>query len=138
MPEAEGGPYQRSEELSPSESGAFDDEPESADVPQANDDALEKPGTMTQDLARSPGTPELLTLIHLISIPVTNTSVNSARSTRPVTLADGWAVEQSVAVLAGAHSGRDSRRALQVDGGGIAGSLDSAATASDLAEASRG
>jgi len=56
MPEAEGGPYDRSEELSPSESGAFDDEPESADVPQANDDALEKPGTMAQDLARSPGT----------------------------------------------------------------------------------
>ena len=34
----------------------FDDEPESADVPQANDDALEKPGTMAQDLARSPDT----------------------------------------------------------------------------------
>jgi hypothetical protein len=51
MPEAEGGPYDRSEELSPSELGAFDGEPESADVPQANDDALEKPGTMAQDLA---------------------------------------------------------------------------------------
>jgi hypothetical protein len=94
MPEAEGGPYERPEELSPSEPGAFDDEPESADVPQANDDALEKPGTMTQDLAHSPDTPELLTLIHLISIPVTNTSVNSARSTRPAPLAGGWAVEQ--------------------------------------------
>jgi hypothetical protein len=63
-------------------------------VPQANDDALEEPGTMTQDLARSPGTPEALTLIHLISIPVTNTSVNSARSTGPALFAGGWTIEQ--------------------------------------------
>ena len=32
-----------------------------------------------------------LTLIHLISIPVTNTSVNSARSTGPALIVGGWA-----------------------------------------------
>lgn len=35
-----------------------------------------------------------LTLIHLISIPVTNTSVNPARSTGPAIFAAGWALEQ--------------------------------------------
>jgi aquaporin Z len=35
-----------------------------------------------------------LTLIHLISIPVTNTSVNPARSTGPALIAGGWAIEQ--------------------------------------------
>jgi aquaporin Z len=35
-----------------------------------------------------------LTLIHLISIPVTNTSVNPARSTGPAFIMGGWAVEQ--------------------------------------------
>jgi aquaporin Z len=35
-----------------------------------------------------------LTLIHLISIPVTNTSVNPARSTGPAVLIGGWALEQ--------------------------------------------
>jgi aquaporin Z len=35
-----------------------------------------------------------LTLIHLISIPVTNTSVNPARSTGPAILAGGWALGQ--------------------------------------------
>jgi aquaporin Z len=35
-----------------------------------------------------------LTLIHLISIPVTNTSVNPARSTGPAVLAGGWALAQ--------------------------------------------
>jgi aquaporin Z len=47
-----------------------------------------------------------LTLIHLISIPVTNTSVNPARSTGPAVFAGGWALEQLwlfwVAPLAGA------------------------------------
>ncbi len=46
-----------------------------------------------------------LTLIHLISIPVTNTSVNPARSTGPALFAGGWAVHQLwlfwVAPLAG-------------------------------------
>ena len=35
-----------------------------------------------------------LTLIHLISIPVTNTSVNPARSTGPALLVGGWALQQ--------------------------------------------
>jgi aquaporin Z len=35
-----------------------------------------------------------LTLIHLISIPVTNTSVNPARSTGPAILVGGWALGQ--------------------------------------------
>jgi aquaporin Z len=35
-----------------------------------------------------------LTLIHLISIPVTNTSVNPARSTSQAIFAGGWALEQ--------------------------------------------
>jgi aquaporin Z len=47
-----------------------------------------------------------LTLIHLISIPVTNTSVNPARSTGPAVVVGGWALSQLwlfwVAPLAGA------------------------------------
>ena len=47
-----------------------------------------------------------LTLIHLISIPVTNTSVNPARSTGPALFAGGWAIDQLwafwLAPLAGA------------------------------------
>ncbi len=47
-----------------------------------------------------------LTLIHLISIPVTNTSVNPARSTGPALFVGGWALQQLwlfwVAPIAGA------------------------------------
>jgi aquaporin Z len=47
-----------------------------------------------------------LTLIHLISIPVTNTSVNPARSTGPALFVGGWAVQQLwlfwIAPIAGA------------------------------------
>lgn len=35
-----------------------------------------------------------LTLIHLISIPITNTSVNPARSTGPAIVVGGWAIAQ--------------------------------------------
>ena len=35
-----------------------------------------------------------LTLIHLVSIPVTNTSVNPARSTGVAVFAGGWALSQ--------------------------------------------
>jgi len=35
-----------------------------------------------------------LTLIHLISIPVTNTSVNPARSTGPAIFVGGWAISE--------------------------------------------
>ncbi len=47
-----------------------------------------------------------LTLIHLIGIPVTNLSVNPARSTGPALFVGGWAIEQLwlfwVAPIAGA------------------------------------
>lgn len=50
-----------------------------------------------------------LTLIHLVSIPVTNTSVNPARSTGVAVFAGGWAVDQLwlfwVAPIAGALLG---------------------------------
>ena len=35
-----------------------------------------------------------LTLIHLVTIPVTNTSVNPARSTGQAVFAGGWAIRQ--------------------------------------------
>jgi aquaporin Z len=35
-----------------------------------------------------------LTLIHLVGIPVTNTSVNPARSTGPALFVGGWAIKQ--------------------------------------------
>ena len=35
-----------------------------------------------------------LTLIHLVDIPVTNASVNPARSTGPAIIAGGWAIQQ--------------------------------------------
>lgn len=57
-----------------------------------------------------------LTLVHLISIPVTNTSVNPARSTGPALLVGGWAIEQLwlfwVAPLLGAIIGGVSYRWL--------------------------
>jgi aquaporin Z len=50
-----------------------------------------------------------LTLIHLISIPVTNTSVNPARSTGPAVFVGGWALSQLwlfwLAPIAGAIAG---------------------------------
>jgi aquaporin Z len=36
----------------------------------------------------------MLTLIHLVSIPVTNTSVNPARSISQALFVGGWAVSQ--------------------------------------------
>ena len=36
----------------------------------------------------------MLTLIHLVSIPVTNTSVNPARSIGPAIFVGGWALKQ--------------------------------------------
>jgi aquaporin Z len=51
----------------------------------------------------------MLTLIHLVSIPVTNTSVNPARSTGPALFVGGWALEQLwlfwLAPLAGGAAG---------------------------------
>ncbi|CAN5884558.1 aquaporin Z [soil metagenome] len=58
-----------------------------------------------------------LTLIHLISIPVTNTSVNPARSTGVAIFVGGWAVEQLwlfwVAPIIGAVLGAFTYRAIR-------------------------
>lgn len=57
-----------------------------------------------------------LTLIHLISIPVTNTSVNPARSTGPAVFVGGWAIAQLwlfwVAPIIGAAAAGLSYRSL--------------------------
>lgn len=57
-----------------------------------------------------------LTLIHLVSIPVTNTSVNPARSTGVALFADSWALMQLwmfwVAPLAGAAAAGVVHKAL--------------------------
>ena len=61
-----------------------------------------------------------LTLIHLISIPVTNTSVNPARSTGVALFAGGWAVEQLwlfwVAPIVGAVLGAVTYRVVGGEG----------------------
>jgi aquaporin Z len=61
-----------------------------------------------------------LTLIHLISIPVTNTSVNPARSTGPALIVGGWAIAQLwmfwVAPLVGAVIGGVTYRWLGKEG----------------------
>lgn len=61
-----------------------------------------------------------LTLIHLISIPVTNTSVNPARSTGVALFADAWALQQLwvfwLTPLAGAAIGAVLWKALLSDG----------------------
>ncbi|MCF4998803.1 aquaporin Z [Pseudomonas syringae] len=61
-----------------------------------------------------------LTLIHLISIPVTNTSVNPARSTGPALMVGGWAIAQLwmfwVAPLLGAVLGGGIYRWLGKEG----------------------
>jgi len=60
-----------------------------------------------------------LTLIHLISIPVTNTSVNPARSTGPALFVGGWAVSQLwlfwLAPLLGAAAGGVVYRVVSAD-----------------------
>ena len=60
-----------------------------------------------------------LTLIHLISIPVTNTSVNPARSTSQAIFVGGWAIEQLwlfwVAPIVGAVLGALIHRSLLSD-----------------------
>ena len=60
-----------------------------------------------------------LTLIHLVSIPVTNTSVNPARSTGVAVFAGGWAIAQLwlfwVAPIVGAVLGATVYRAIGGD-----------------------
>jgi aquaporin Z len=61
----------------------------------------------------------VLTLIHLISIPVTNTSVNPARSTGPALFVGGWAIQQLwlfwLAPLVGASLGGFLYRCLTAE-----------------------
>jgi aquaporin Z len=58
-----------------------------------------------------------LTLIHLISIPVTNTSVNPARSTGPALFVGGWAIGQLwlfwLAPIAGAAAAGFAYRSIR-------------------------
>jgi len=61
-----------------------------------------------------------LTLVHLISIPITNTSVNPARSTGPALFVGGWALAQLwlfwlAPLLGGALAGVLYRSLLQRD-----------------------
>jgi aquaporin Z len=66
----------------------------------------------------------VLTLIHLVSIPVTNTSVNPARSIGPAIFVGGWALSQLwlfiVAPLAGGLLGATVHRLLFSDSSRIA------------------
>jgi len=59
-----------------------------------------------------------LTLVHLISIPVTNTSVNPARSTATAVFVGGWALQQLwlfwLAPVIGAAMAGFVSKALQV------------------------
>ena len=65
-----------------------------------------------------------LTLIHLISIPVTNTSVNPARSTGPALIVGGWAIAQLwmfwVAPIVGAALAGMTYRWLSSEKGSLA------------------
>ena len=60
-----------------------------------------------------------LTLIHLVSIPVTNTSVNPARSIGPAIFVGGWAISQLwlfvVAPIAGAILAGTAHRLLRTE-----------------------
>ena len=60
-----------------------------------------------------------LTLVHLISIPVTNTSVNPARSTGVALFVGGWAIEQLwlfwLAPIVGALLGAVAYRAIATE-----------------------
>ena len=57
-----------------------------------------------------------LTLVHLVGIPITNLSVNPARSTGPAVFVGGWALQQVwlfwVAPIAGAVSAGLTSRVL--------------------------
>jgi aquaporin Z len=76
-----------------------------------------------------------LTLIHLISIPVTNTSVNPARSTGPALLVGDWALSQLwmfwVAPIAGAVIGAVIYNLVAREKGGAPGEDTGVAAADD-------
>ncbi len=69
-----------------------------------------------------------LTLIHLVCIPVTNTSVNPARSTGPAIFAGGWALQQLwmfwVAPLIGGALGGGIYRMVFSSPGKVEAALD--------------
>jgi aquaporin Z len=71
-----------------------------------------------------------LTLIHLISIPITNTSVNPARSTGPALFVGGWALAQLwlfwIAPLIGGALGGFIYRSLSEEPGGVVSGTKSA------------
>lgn len=79
-----------------------------------------------------------LTLIHLISIPVTNTSVNPARSTGPALFVGGWALSQLwlfwIAPLLGAAFAGVVYRVVSGERSQAAG-IEGPADASQLAKA---
>lgn len=68
-----------------------------------------------------------LTLIHLVSIPVTNTSVNPARSTGVAIFQGGWAIEQLwlfwVAPIAGAVIAGVVHKFLEAEPSSVAAAL---------------
>jgi aquaporin Z len=68
-----------------------------------------------------------LTLIHLIGIPVTNLSVNPARSSGPAIIVGGWALQQLwlfwLAPLAGAVAAGAAYRALAAEEESVEGAL---------------
>jgi len=69
-----------------------------------------------------------LTLIHLVCIPITNTSVNPARSTGPAIFAGGWALGQLwmfwVAPLIGGALGGGIYRALFASAGKVEAAIN--------------
>src|SRR5206468_9113023 len=75
----------------------------------------------------------VLTLIHLVGIPITNTSVNPARSIGPAIFVGGWALSQLwlfiVAPLVGALLGAGVHRALFE--GGVAVAPEESAVAAE-------
>ena len=79
-----------------------------------------------------------LTLIHLISIPVTNTSVNPARSTGPALFVGGWALAQrwlfGIAPLLGAAGAGVLSRCVSGERSQAAG-IEGPADSSQLAKA---
>jgi aquaporin Z len=81
----------------------------------------------------------VLTLIHLVGIPITNTSVNPARSIGPALFVGGWALEQLwlfiLAPLAGALVGAGLHRVLFA--GGAAIEPEESAVASETATGAR-
>ena len=79
-----------------------------------------------------------LTLIHLISIPITNTSVNPARSTGPAIFVGGWALSQLwlfwIAPLLGAAAAGVAYRLVSGERSKAAG-IEGPAAVSQLAKA---